>query len=151
MIAQRIRIQSLEQTLGQAGRIENRAQQQKAAARVLVARALDEHVTDDAIAHKAFRALQQPHVELAFGRAQVAGEFSVVALGIIHGKLRVHLEVLRQQRARRLRHVTARAALNLREVRLADALAQIVLHGAHNLLLRQGAAQFAQRASTSRR
>jgi hypothetical protein len=53
MIAQRVRIQSFKQTVGQAGRIENRAQQQKAATRVFMARALDKHIAHHAIAHEA--------------------------------------------------------------------------------------------------
>jgi hypothetical protein len=41
MISQRVRVKCLEQTLGQARRIENGAEQQEAAARVFVAGAFD--------------------------------------------------------------------------------------------------------------
>ena len=98
------------------------------------------------IAGEAFRTLQQPDIELAFRGAQVGHQFGVVALGVIHQKSGMHLEELGQQGARGLRHVTARAAFDLRDVGLADALALLLADGADQLLLGHGAAQAAQRA-----
>ena len=94
------------------------------------------------------RTLQQPDIELAFGSTQVRSQLGVIALRVIHQKTGMHLEKLRQQRARGLRHVRARAAFDLREIGLADALAfaQLGANGAHQFELRHGTAQTAQRA-----
>src|SRR5208337_5280190 len=55
------------------------------------------------------------------------------------------LEKLRQQGARRLRHVRASSAFDLRDVRLADGFAQLLADGAHQFELGQGAVEAAQR------
>ena len=98
------------------------------------------------IAGEALRTLQQPDIELAFRGAQVGHQLGVVALGVIHQKSGMHLEEPGQQGARGLRHVTAHAALDLRNVGLADALALLLADGTDQLLLGHGAAQAAQRA-----
>ena len=90
---------------------------------------------------------------LAFGRAQVGGQLGVVAVRVIHQKAGMHLEKLRQQRARRLRHVRARSVFDLRKIRLADgrtfraaaAFAQLFADSAHQFELRHGTTQTAQR------
>ena len=140
--------QRLQQAVGQSRRVENRAQQQQTCGACLFRGGLDQHIADFRVVRELLRALQQPDVELAFGRAQVGGQFGVVALRIIHQKAGMHLEELRQQRARGLRHVRARSVFDLREIGLADglALAQLLADGAHQLELRHGTAQTAQRA-----
>jgi len=70
----------------------------------------------------------------------------VITLGIVHQESRVYLEKLRQQGAGRLRHVAARTVLDLRDIRLADALALILADRLDQLQLRHGAAYFAERA-----
>ncbi len=140
--------QRLQQAVGQSRRIENRAQQQKTPARIFFASGLDQHLADFRIAGEFLRTLQQPDIELAFRRAQVRSQFGVVAVGVVHEKAGMHLEKLRQQRARRLRHVRARSVFDLREIGLADgvALAQFLADGAHQFKLRHGTPQTAQRA-----
>jgi hypothetical protein len=115
-----VRTQRLQQPVGQSRRVENRAHQQKRAARIFFACGLDQHIADFRVIRKTFRTLQQPYIELAFGRAQIRSQFRVVAVRVIHQKAGMHLEKLRQQRARRLRHVRACSVFNLRQVRLAD-------------------------------
>ena len=66
----------------------------KTAARIFVARALDEHVAHRAIAYEPLPALQQPRIPFPYGRAQIAYQFSVVSLGIIHEEARCRLKVL---------------------------------------------------------
>src|SRR5580658_6444955 len=58
----------------------------------------------------------------------------------------MNLEEPGQQRTRRLRHVRARSVLDLRQVRLADALVQFLTNRLHHLLLSHGTVQTAQRA-----
>src|SRR5579864_1285158 len=76
--------QRLEQALGQAGRVENRAEQQKTTSRVRMPGHFQEHITHFAIADETLRALQQPDIELALGGAQVRNQLGVVALRVIH-------------------------------------------------------------------
>ena len=68
-------------------------------ARVFFASGLDQHIADLRIISELLRPLQQPDIELAFGGAQVRGQFRVITLGIVHQKSRMHLEKLCQQRA----------------------------------------------------
>src|SRR3954462_2783913 len=58
----------------------------------------------------------------------------------------MYLEELRQQHARGVGKVRTRAALDLREIRLADALLHLLLHGAGDLKLRHLAVKSTQRA-----
>src|ERR1700746_328117 len=104
-------------------------------------------MADLRVARESLRTLQQPDINLAFYGSQVRSQFRVITLRVIHQKTRMNLEKLRQQRARRLRHVRARTAFDLREIRLADALpfAQFFANGAHQLVLRPGTAQTAER------
>src|SRR5579864_301871 len=66
--------------------------------------------------------------------------------GIIHQVAGMHLEEASQQHAGGIGEMGAGAALDLREIGLADALAHLLLDGADNLLLGKGAAVAAQRA-----
>ena len=149
----RLRPQSLQQAVGQSRRFEYRAQEQKTAPRIFLARRFDQHFANLRITGKTLGTLQQPNVELSFGCAQVGSQFRVVAVRVIHEKARMHLEKLRQQRARRLRHVRASAVFNLRKIGLADGrtfgasppLAQLLANRAHQLELRHGTPQPAQR------
>src|ERR1700730_12681921 len=70
----------------------------------------------------------------------------------------MHLEKLRQQRTRRLGHVRARAVFNLRQIGLTNGClsspcptwsstsSHFLTNGAHDLLLRHGTTQTAQRS-----
>ena len=83
--------------------------------------------------------MQQPDIELAFRGTQIGCQLRVVALGIIHEETRMHLKKFRQQHTRRLRHVRAFAALDLREIRLADRVACLALDSLQQFLLRHWA------------
>ena len=146
------RPQRFQQAVCQSRRIENRAQQQQATTRIFFARGLDQHIADLRIAGETLGTLQQPDIELAFRRAQIRRQFGVIAIRVIHQKAGMHLEELRQQRARGLRHVRTRAIFDLRKIRLADgrpfgtAFADLFAYGAHQLQLRHGTPETAQRA-----
>ena len=58
----------------------------------------------------------------------------------------MHLEKLGQQGTSRLGHVPAGTVLDLRDVRLADALALLLTNRLHQLQLRHRATQFAKRS-----
>src|SRR5207244_734284 len=142
----RIRLQGFEQAVRKPWSIENRAHQQKGLARVLLAGSFDKDFTQFAISSKALGTLEQPHIELAFHRAQVGSQFGVIALGIVHQKSGMNFEKLCQQRARSLRHMSSRSALNLRNIRLADALAQLRADALHQFNLGHWAVQSPERS-----
>src|SRR6266536_5630589 len=142
----RVRLQSFEQAVGKPWSIENRAHQQKGFARVLLASSFDKDFTQFAISSKALGTLQQPHIELAFHRAQVGSQFRVIALGVIPQKSGMNFEKLGQQGTRRLSHVSPRSALNLRDIRLADALAQLRPDALHQFNLGHWAVQSPERS-----
>ena len=72
------------------------------------------------IAPKPLRPRHQPQIELVFQVAHLAQQLGVVALRIVHQVARVNLEKLGQDLPRRIRQVRPRAALNLREITLAQ-------------------------------
>ena len=97
------------------------------------------------------RALDQPQVQLVFKGPQVGNKPGLKSLRIVDQVAGMHFEEFRQQQARRVSQVRARAALDLRKIRLADGLAQLLLDGSNHFLLRhlafeapQGAFHFPQ-------
>src|SRR6266852_6834253 len=143
--AREFRPQSFEQAVGESGCVQDFAEQQEAAPGVLVTRDLDQDFADRRVARETLRALQQPDIKLTFGGAQVGDKFRVITLGVVHQEARVHLEEARQQSARGLCHVWTLAALDLREVGLADGLAGLGVNALLQLLLRKGPIQPAAR------
>ena len=72
----------------------------------------------------------------------------MVTVGVIHQKSGMHFEKLCQQRARGLGHMRTTSALDLREIRLADAfrLWHLCADGANQFQLRHRTPQTAQRS-----
>ena len=79
-------------------------------------------------------------------QAHIRRQLRMKALGVIYEISRMDFEELRQHHARGVRHVWPRAALDLRQVRLADGAPQFVMDRVDDLLLRHLASQAAQRA-----
>ena len=98
------------------------------------------------IAAETFRPVHQPQVQLVFQAAQVAVQLGVVALRIVHQVARMHLEKCSQNLPRGIGQMGPRAALNLRQVTLAQLLAGLGLDRPHRLLLAQVAVKPAQAA-----
>src|SRR5205814_6075909 len=96
--------------------LQNCTQQHQASARVLMLCDLEQRTANRWIAAEALRAIDKPQVELVFQRADIRHQLGVVTIGIVYQIARMHLEELREQCARRIRQVGARAALNLREI-----------------------------------
>src|SRR6478672_3536555 len=109
-------LESFQQTVGKTGSIEDGAQQQKTSTRVFLARCFQKNFAHFRIAGESFRSLQQPYIELAFRSAEIRGELGVIVLRVVHQESGMHFKKLRQQRARGLSHMGARAALYLRDV-----------------------------------
>src|SRR6266851_5278704 len=98
------------------------------------------------IAREFFGAIYQPKVKPILHRAQIAGQFRMVALGIVHQVSGMDLEEPRQQHARRVCELRPRSALDLRQVRLAESSAHLLLERPRQILLGHLAAEAAQRA-----
>src|SRR4051812_36419813 len=103
------------------------------------------------IARETLGAADEPEIELVLDAPQIADQLVLESFGVIDQIARVDLEKLREQHARRVGQVRAGAALDLREIALADGLAELLQDEARQLDLRdfaveptQGAFDFAQ-------
>ena len=83
------------------------------------------------VAAEALRARHQPQVQLVFQVAQLALQLRRVALRVVHQVARMHLEEAGQNLPRGVGQVRPRAALNLREIALAQLRAGLGLDGPH--------------------
>src|SRR5271165_747172 len=88
----------------------------------------------------------EPQIEPVLGGAQLAGQLRVKSFGVVHQITGMHLEEPRQHHARRVGEVRTRAALELRQVRLAQAASQFLLERVGQLLLCHLAVHVAQGA-----
>ena len=111
----------------------------------------EKRLAERRIATEALGAADQPEIELVLRGAQVGDELRVIALRIVDQIAGVDLEELREEQARRVGQVRARAALDLREIRLADrgfarllAGGVLLLDGADQLLLSHGTVEPAE-------
>src|SRR5262245_28526564 len=85
------------------------------------------------IAAEALGAVDEPEVELVLESSDLRGQLRVEALGIVDEVSGMDLEEAREQQPRLVRQVRAAAALDLRQIRLADRVLQLGAHGARNL------------------
>ena len=109
-------------------------------------RHLQQRMTQFRISGELLGAGDKPQVQPVFGRSQVAGQLGVVTLGIVDQISRMNLKKPCQQHARGVGQVRSRAALDLREVRLAQPTASFFLQRARQVLLRHLVIHAAQRA-----
>jgi hypothetical protein len=136
----------LQQPLGEAGILEDRAEQDQAAAGIFVLRQIEQRLANLRVCAETFRAIDQPQVELVFKRAQVLDQLVLNSLRVVHEVTRMHFEKTGQQHARSIRQMRASAAFNLREIGLANSLAQLFFDCPHDFLLCHLALESAQRA-----
>src|SRR6266567_1828781 len=88
---------------------------------------------------------KEPRIHFRVDRSQFRLQARRVAFRIVHQEPWVDPEEPRKQFSRRVRQVRARPIFNLRDVRLAQAAPNFLLHGGCQLLLGHRAAQAAQR------
>src|SRR5580704_4997619 len=112
------RMQNFSETIRQSRRAKNLRKEQKCPARIFILRDDQEATAELRIGGKLFRAGVEPRVDLGVDRAERGLQLRRVALRIVHQKTGINAEETRQQRARAVRQVRARATLDLREVRL---------------------------------
>src|SRR6266511_2857400 len=96
------------------------------------------------VAAETLRAIYEPEIKRIFRSADIRHQLSRVAFGIVDEVPRVYLKKSGQQHARGIGQVRPRAALDLREIRLADRFAQFFLDGSNNLLLCHRSSQSAK-------
>ena len=145
------RPQHFEQPVGERRRFKDGGQQQQAAARIVVLGCRQQSAAQLRIAAKALRPGDQPQIKLVLvrarmQRARLGEQLGVVALRVIDQVAGMHLEKSRQQQSACVGQVRARAALDLREVRLAHRGAHLCADGADQLLLGHRAVESAKGA-----
>src|SRR5580658_7733698 len=138
------RMQNFSQPFRQTWRAKYLRKEQKRLARIIVSRDRQETAAQFRIGGKLFRAGVEPRIDLGVHRTKRGLQLRRVAFRIVHQKTRIDAEEARQQRARAVREMRPRAALDLREVGLAKAAAYFLFHGLGQLLLRHRTAQAAQ-------
>src|SRR5260370_2164825 len=139
------RVQDFSETFGQIGRRENFRQEQNRPARILMLRDRLECVLQSRISRELFGAGKKPGIDLRVDGAQFRLQPRRVAFGVVHQETWIDAEESRQQLAGRVRQVWSRTILDLREIRLAQTAANLVLHRSGQFLLGHRAAQPAKR------
>src|SRR5271165_1220446 len=138
------RMQNFSETIGQTRRAKNLSEEQKRPPRIFVLRDHQETAAKLRIGGKLFRAAVEPGIDLGVDRSQRGLQLRRITLRIVHQESRIDAEETRQQRACAVREVRTRAALDLREIGLAQAAPHFALHRLSQLLLRHRTAQAAQ-------
>src|SRR5689334_11557682 len=115
--------------------------QAAALARVFVARDFQQSLAYFSIAAELLGAIDQPQIQLVLGGAQVGDQLGVVALRIVHQITWMNFEEASQQHATGVGEVWTGAAFDLRQVRLADLLSQVLRNRVNHLLLCEGPAK----------
>src|SRR6185369_14898819 len=87
------------------------------------------------ISAKTLRPVDEPEIESVFRRADIGEQFSRIAFGVIDEIPRMHFEKSRQQHPSGIGEMGPAAILDLRQIRLADGLAKLLLNRTNNLLL----------------
>src|SRR5579864_157323 len=140
------RMQNLSETFGQTRSTKNLRQEQKDTSRIFVFRDGQKGAAEFGIGGKLFGAGIEPGIDFGVNGAQCGLQLGRVAFRIVHQETWIDAEESRQQRARAVREVRARAALNLREVGLAQPAAYFLFHGLCQFLLGHRTAEATQGA-----
>src|SRR5260370_24476947 len=138
------RVQDCSEGFGQRGRPENFRQEQNRPARILMLRDRLECVLQSRISRELFGAGKKPGIDLRVDGAQFRLQPRRVAFGVVHQETWIDAEESRQQFAGRVRQVWSRAILDLREIRLAQTAAHLVLHRSGQVRLGPRAAKSAK-------
>jgi hypothetical protein len=124
------RMQDFPESFRQTRRAKNLYQEQKRLTRILMLRDGQEGI--------------QPGIYLCVDGAKSRLQLGRVAFWIVNQKTGIYAEEPRQERPRAVRQVRPRAALDLREVRLAQPAPYFALHSRSQFLLRHRTAQATQ-------
>ena len=89
---------------------------------------------------------KKPRIDFSVDSPQLRLKPRRIPFRIIHQEARIDTEESCQQLARRVRQMGPGAILDLREIRLAEAAPNLILHRGGQFLLRHRTAQAAQRA-----
>ena len=133
-----------EQAIDEIGRFDDGADEQEALARIGVVGELQQRARELDVVGELLRAFAEPVVERSFARAKVGGELGVKSRRVGDEIAGVHLEEAREELTRMMRQMRARAALDLREIRLAEGGVELGADGADDFLLAHLAAEAAQ-------
>src|SRR5690349_21357882 len=98
------------------------------------------------IAAQTFGAVDEPQVQLILGGADVGNEFGMKSVGIVHQVAGMDFEESCEQHARGVSEMRPRPAFDLREIGLADGLAEFLADGPDDFLLGQFAIGAAESA-----
>src|SRR5713226_1958939 len=138
--------QNLAEPVRQARRAKNLREQQKRVPRILHLGNRPECFTELRIGRELLDSGVKPGIHLGVRHAQLGLQRRGVPVRVVHEKTGIDAEEAREQFARGVRDVRPGAALDLREVRLAEAAAHFAFHGLRQLELRHGTSQAAQGA-----
>ena len=112
------RMQNLAEPFGETGRAENFRKQQKSATRIFDFRDDQEGAAEFRVGGKLLSAGVEPGIDLGVDDAERRLQLGRVAFRVVHEKTGVDAEETREERARAMSQVRARAAFDLREVGL---------------------------------
>src|SRR5260370_10271599 len=138
--------QNLAEPVRQARRAKNLREQQKRVPRILYLGNRPECFTELRIGRELLDSGVKPGIHLGVRHAKLGLQRRGVPVRIVHEKTGIDAEEAREQFARGVRDVRPCAALDLREVCLAEAAAHFAFHGLRQLELRHGTSQAAQGA-----
>src|ERR1700722_20086499 len=127
--------EDLKEPVRQAGVFQNQLEETKATAGIGMFCEAKQRFAQIEVIAEALRAVDKPEVELVFDRPQLGNEFGGVAFGIVDQIAGMDLEKLRQDQPGGVREVRARAAFDLRKIRLRYRCLQVLLYGPDNFLL----------------
>jgi hypothetical protein len=142
---QRFRLQDFAEPFGQARGAKNFAEKQNRAARIGDLRDIAEGTGELRITRKLVSSGVKPGVDRGVGSAKLRLQFAGIAWGIVHQESGIDAEKAGQQISGSAGHVRTCAAFDLRQIGLAKAASEFLLHGQDHLGLRQRAAQTAER------
>src|ERR1700734_1974100 len=88
----KLRLQDLQESLGEPLVFENRVEQHQTTARIGMLRQSQERGTNARIIAETLGAADQPQIELVFEGSHIGGEFGLKAFGIVDQIAGVHVE-----------------------------------------------------------
>src|SRR5664280_1026109 len=142
----RIRLQNFHQPFDQFRRLQDVSEQHQATSRVRMFCQLQQRVRHFGVATESLGPADQPQVQLVFHHPHIRGQVLVIPIRVIDEVARMHLEKPCQQQTRLVGQVRPCPALDLRKVRLADALPSFLANRSGEFLLCHLAIEAAKRA-----
>ena len=121
----RVGPQDFAESVGQTRGTKNFRKEQKRLPRIRDFRDRQKRFAEIRVGRKLFDAGVEPAVHFCVGGSQVGLQPERISFRIVHQKARINAEETRQQLARCLRQMGPGAALDLREISLAQSAAQL--------------------------